>query len=93
LHESVHGITSSLIGLPEGEKADVISLQKVAKTVMSWKDIHKEEMDKMVGTLGQKRLFIKKGICMKLLSQLQMVCQVHKHIDEEVSSAKSGLLH
>ena len=69
----------------------MIALQKAAATATSWKDVPKEDMDRMVSILEQKRLLVKKGIRTKPLSQLHTVRQVHKRIDEEVSEICAGI--
>ena len=82
---------SHIVGLPEGKCTNVIALQKAAATATPWKDVPKEDMDKMVSILEQKRLLVKKGIHTKPPSQLHTVCQVHKCIDEEVSEICAGV--
>ncbi|KAF8577526.1 hypothetical protein K439DRAFT_1622028 [Ramaria rubella] len=62
--------------LNPGEKENVIALQRIAKEAGSWRDVPKEEMDKMMRSLEAKHALVKKGICAKPLSQMAMVHQL-----------------
>ncbi|KAF8573857.1 hypothetical protein K439DRAFT_1624757 [Ramaria rubella] len=70
--------------LNPSEKENVIALQHVAKEAGSWRDVPKEEMDKMMRSLEAKHALVKKGICAKPLSQMATVCQVHDRIEKDL---------